>query len=124
MPRKKLANMDLKSIKLNYDYLLIDEESVESTRGKDGGVLLPETREDFYPETGLVLKVGPGRYDKKLKKFITNQFKEGQCVMFNQRAGQPLIIDGKKYRLLREADVLATYGNETNTYPGDDLPVV
>jgi chaperonin GroES len=116
--------MNIKEIKLNYDYLLVDEDSVDSTRSKEGGVLLPETREDFYPETGLVLKSGPGRYDKKLGRFITNQFKAGQRVMFNQRAGQPLIIDGKKYRLLRDSDILAIYLDESNIYPGDDLPVV
>lgn len=106
--------MDINKIKMNSDYILIDEDTVDSIRNidesrKENLVDLPESRDDYYPETGIVLMVGPGIYDKKLEKFIEINIKPGQRVMFHQRAGQKFHIDSKSYRLLHDSDIVAYF---------------
>lgn len=74
----------------------------EKTRG---GIFLPDTAKE-KPQEGVVIAVGPGRYDAKGKRQEL-QVKPEQRVLYAKYAGTEISIDGVDYLLLKESDILA-----------------
>lgn len=75
----------------------------------DGGIIIPkntisdaEAREDI----AIVTAVGEGRTLNN-GQLIPLKVKQGDRVLFNKYAGTQVIIDNKKYLLLKECDILA-----------------
>ena len=80
-------------------------EPLEEEEVTGGGILLPETAKE-KPQRGIVLSVGPGDRDDN-GKHIEMDVKEGETVLFAKYGGTEIKIDGKKYLILRESDLLA-----------------
>jgi len=80
----------------------MEEEEVTFAGGK---LVLPETAKE-KPQKGTVLAVGPGRKDDS-GKVIPMDIKEGDVVLYAKYAGTEIKLDGKKYLILKESDVLA-----------------
>ncbi len=83
----------------------IEEEEVTFAGGK---LVLPETAKE-KPQKGVVLAAGPGRKDDS-GKVIPMDVKEGDQVLYAKYAGTEIKIEGKKYLILKESDVLAVIG--------------
>ncbi|MFN3705347.1 MAG: co-chaperone GroES [Thermoflexales bacterium] len=83
----------------------IEEEEVTFAGGK---LVLPETAKE-KPQKGVVLAAGPGRRDDS-GKVIPMDVKEGDQVIYAKYAGTEIKIEGKKYLILKESDVLAVVG--------------
>ena len=82
-------------------------ESIEKEDVTPSGIVLPETAKE-KPQEGLVLAVGPGRWDEDGEKRIALDVKEGDKVLYAKYAGTEVKLpDNKKVLVLRESDILA-----------------
>ena len=69
------------------------------------GIVLPETAKE-KPMQGEVVAAGPGaRKDDGSRNAM--DVKKGDTVLYAKYAGTEVKIDGKKYLILKETDVLA-----------------
>lgn len=87
---------------------LDDRVVVEQHKAEDktsGGIVLPEQAKE-KPTRGTVVAVGPG---KLLDSGHRGQMcvKVGDDVFYGKYAGNEVDIEGKKYTVLRESDLLA-----------------
>ncbi|MFC1463430.1 MAG: co-chaperone GroES [Candidatus Brachytrichaceae bacterium NZ_4S206] len=80
----------------------MEEEEVTFAGGK---LVLPETAKE-KPQKGVILAAGPGRKDDD-GKLIPMDVKEGDQVLYAKYAGTEIKIEGKKYLILKESDILA-----------------
>jgi len=80
----------------------MEEEEVTFAGGK---LVLPETAKE-KPQKGVILAVGPGRKDDD-GKVIALDVKEGDQVLYAKYAGTEIKIEGKKFLILKESDILA-----------------
>jgi chaperonin GroES len=80
-------------------------EPMESEEVTASGIILPETAKE-RPQQGKVLAAGPGRRDEDGKR-IEMDVKAGDTVLFAKYSGTEVKMEGKKYLIFRESDVLA-----------------
>lgn len=78
------------------------EENEEKTKS---GIVLPDTAKE-KPQKGKVVAVGSGRLLDNGKK-AELEVKVGDTVIFSKYAGTEIKLDGEKYLILSESDVLA-----------------
>ena len=83
-------------------------EPIEQDEVTPSGIVLPESAKE-KPQQGKVLAVGPGRRDDS-GKHIEMDVKANDTVLYAKYAGTEVKIDGKKYLILKESDVLAIVG--------------
>ena len=67
---------------------------------KIGGIIIPDTAKE-KPLRGVVKAVGKGTKDEEMI------LKEGDEVLYGKYAGTELELDGEKYLIMRQSDVLA-----------------
>ena len=76
-------------------------EAEEKTKS---GILLPDSAKE-KPQEALVVAVGPGKEtDGKMSKM---QVKEGDQVVYSKYAGTEVELDGEKFLIVRQSDILA-----------------
>lgn len=80
-------------------------EPVEETKTKSG-IVIPETADREKPMQGKVVAVGPGKLNEKGER-VPMSVKEGDMVLFKKYGPDELEIDGKKYLVGSEDDILA-----------------
>ncbi|MGE5251286.1 MAG: co-chaperone GroES [Bacteroidota bacterium] len=80
-------------------------EPIEQEEITAGGIVLPETAKE-KPQQGNVLAVGQGDRDEAGKR-IAMDVSVGDKVLFAKYSGTEIKMDGKKYLILRESDILA-----------------
>ncbi|NCO28732.1 MAG: co-chaperone GroES [Caldiserica bacterium CG02_land_8_20_14_3_00_36_38] len=86
-----------------YDHLVVKlEEEEEKTKS---GIVLPDTAKE-KPQKGKVIAVGSGRILDNGQK-VTPEVHVGDTVVFSKYSGTELKLDGEKYLILTESDVLA-----------------
>lgn len=65
-----------------------------------GGIIIPDTAKE-KPLRGTVKAVGNGTKDEAMV------VKEGDTVLYGKYAGTELEVDGVKYLMMRQSDILA-----------------
>ena len=70
---------------------------------KIGGIIIPDTAKE-KPLRGTVKAVGQGTKDEAMV------LKEGDQVLYGKYAGTELELDGEKFLIMRQSDVLAVIG--------------
>ena len=70
---------------------------------KVGGIIIPDTAKE-KPQRGKVIAVGEGTKDDKMV------LKEGDEVLYGKYAGTELELEGQKYLIMRQSDVVAILG--------------
>ena len=70
---------------------------------KIGGIIIPDTAKE-KPLRGTVKAVGKGTKDEEMI------LKEGDTVLYGKYAGTELELDGEKYLIMRQSNVLAVIG--------------
>ncbi len=80
----------------------IDEDKVTKS-----GIVLPDSAEKEKPIKGKVISVGPGKFDEDGEKRIPMSVKVGDIVLFKKYGPDEIEIDGKKYLVGDEDDILA-----------------
>ena len=81
-------------------------EPLEEEKTTKSGIVLPETAEKEKPTRGKVLAVGPGKRNDK-GEVIPMSVKVGDIVLFKKYGPDEIEMDGKKYLVGEEEDVLA-----------------
>ena len=85
------------------DRILVEQcEAEEKTAG---GIVLPDTAKE-KPQRAKVLAVGPGRLLDSGERGAPS-VKVGDQVFYGKYAGSDVEVDGSKYVILKESDVLA-----------------
>ncbi len=70
---------------------------------KVGGIIIPDTAKE-KPLRGKVVAVGNGTKDEEMV------LKVDDMVLYGKYAGTELELDGEKYLIMRQSDVLAVLG--------------
>ena len=65
-----------------------------------GGIIIPDTAKE-KPLKGTVIAVGGGTKNEEMV------LKEGDQVLYGKYAGTEIEIEGKKYLIMRQSDVVA-----------------
>jgi chaperonin GroES len=84
------------------DRIVIKQSEAEEKTA--GGIILPDTAKE-KPQIGKVVAVGPGKLlddGKRAKMSVKNKDE----VIYAKYIGSDVEIDGEKYVILRESDVL------------------
>jgi len=79
------------------------DEAEERTRG---GIVLPDTARE-KPVRGKVIAAGPGKLLEKTGNRGKMSVKVGDHVYYGKYSGTEVELDGDKYVILRESDILA-----------------
>jgi len=76
----------------------------EATDKTAGGIILPDTAKE-KPQIGRVIAAGPGKILDNGKKSEMS-VKKNDEVIYGKYTGNEIEIDGEKYVILRENDIL------------------
>ena len=87
------------NIKPVADRVLIAPEPAEEKTV--GGIIIPDSAKE-KPLKGKVVAVGHGTKDEEMV------LKAGDMVLYGKYAGTEIEVDGEKYLIMRQSDVLAT----------------
>jgi len=93
--------MNIKPL-LNHVFL----EALAEEKTTKSGIVLPETSEKEKPVKGKVLAIGPGKLNDKGER-IAMSVKVGDTVLFKKYGPDEIEIEGKKYLVGDEEDILA-----------------
>ena len=89
------------NIKPLADRVLVKPAAAEQKTA--GGIIIPDTAKE-KPLQGEVLAVGQGTKDEEMV------LKAGDQVLYGKYAGTEVELDGEKYIIMRQSDVLAVLG--------------
>lgn len=67
---------------------------------KVGGIIIPDTAKE-KPQHGTIVAAGNGTKDEEMV------LKEGDKVLYGKYSGTELEVEGTKYLIMRQSDVLA-----------------
>ena len=81
-------------------------EPLEQEEKTASGILLPETAKE-RPQEGLIIAIGPGRWDEEGKKRVEMEVAVGDKIVFAKYSGSEIKLDEKKYLIMSEKDLLA-----------------
>lgn len=81
-------------------------EPLDQEEKTAGGILLPETAKE-KPQEGVIVAIGPGRWDEDGKKRVEMEVALGDKVVFAKYSGSEIKLNDKKYLILSEKDILA-----------------
>lgn len=81
-------------------------EPIEETKTTKTGIVLPETADKEKPIKGKVFFAGPGKKNDK-GETIKMSVKVGDIILFKKYGPDEIEIDGKKYLVGDEDDILA-----------------
>ena len=81
-------------------------EPVEEDKMTKSGLVLPDTAEKEKPIKGKILAVGPGKMTEKGER-MPMAVKVGDMVLFKKYGPDEFEVDGKKYLVGDEDDILA-----------------
>ncbi len=81
-------------------------EPLKEDKTTKSGIVLPETMEKEKPMVGKIVAAGPGKRDDK-GDLLPMSVKVGDKVLFKKYGPDELEVDGKKYLVGSEDDVLA-----------------
>ena len=85
-------------------------EVLEAEEKTKGGIILPDTAKEEKTE-GKVVAVGGGKVLES-GKVQPIEVKRGERVIFGKYAGDEILIDGKKHKILKESEILAVFDKE------------
>ena len=88
------------NIKPLSDRVLVAPAAAEE---KVGGIIIPDTAKE-KPLRGRIVAAGKGTKDEEMV------LKEGDEVLYGKYAGTELELDGEKFLIMRQSDVLAVIG--------------
>lgn len=81
-------------------------EPIEQDKTTKSGIVIPDTADKEKPMQGKVLAIGPGKLSDKGEK-IPMSVKVGDIVLFKKYGPDEIEVDGKKYLVGDEDDILA-----------------
>jgi chaperonin GroES len=80
-------------------------QPIEDDEQTSSGIFLPETAKE-KPQRGTVVAVGPGERTDEGER-VPMDVQVNDTIIFAKYGGTEVKLDGKKYLILKETDVLA-----------------
>jgi chaperonin GroES len=77
---------------------------IEAEEKTASGIYLPDAAKE-KPTKGKVIAAGPGKFDDKGKRMALN-VEDGDTVYYGKYSGNEIEVDGTKYVILRETEIL------------------
>ena len=84
------------------DRVIVKQQDAETKTAS--GIVLPDSATE-KPTQGKVIAAGPGKHDDKGALLALN-VKAGDTVIYGKYSGTEVEVDGQKYVILRESDIL------------------
>ena len=81
-------------------------EAIEEEKMSKSGIVLPDTAEKEKPVRGKIVAAGPGKLNEKGER-MPMAVKVGDVVLFKKYGPDEFELDGKKYLVGDEDDILA-----------------
>lgn len=85
---------------------LTDEEAGSASVS---GIIIPDSAKQEKAEQGIVIAVGPGKWDEDGEKRIQMEVKEGDRVVFSKYGYDELKIENKEYNIVSESSILGVF---------------
>lgn len=85
-------------------YIMV--EPIEEEEKTASGLIIQSAGKGERPQKGKIIELGTGARDDD-GKLISFNVKVGQVVLFKKYAPEDIELDGKKYLLMKESDLLA-----------------
>ncbi|MCA9363144.1 co-chaperone GroES [Candidatus Kaiserbacteria bacterium] len=70
------------------------------------GIIIPDSAKQEKPEQGVVIAVGPGKWDEDGEKRIPMEVKEGDRVVFSKYGYDEVKIENKEFFIVTETSIL------------------
>ena len=80
------------------DRVLVEPKEAETKTAS--GLYIPDTAKE-KPQEGKVIAAGPGKKDEPM------EVKVGDEVIYGKNAGTEVTVEGKKYLIVKQSDILA-----------------
>lgn len=80
------------------DRVLVEPKEAETKTAS--GLYIPDTAKE-KPQKGKVIAAGPGKKDEPM------EVKVGDEVIYGKYAGTEVTVEGKKYLIVKQSDILA-----------------
>lgn len=80
------------------DRVLVEPKEAETKTAS--GLYIPDTAKE-KPQEGNVIAAGPGKKDEPM------EVKVGDEVIYGKYAGTEVTVEGKKYLIVKQSDILA-----------------
>ena len=87
------------------DNIIIELPSLEKENITTSGIFIGKVAENTKSDQGIVVSAGQGRVTAN-GNIIPLSVKEGDKVLFNKFAGTEIELEGKKYLIIKETDIL------------------
>jgi chaperonin GroES len=71
------------------------------------GIIIPDTVTKEKPEQGIVIAVGPGRFDEDGEKRIPMDVKVGDRIIFSKYGYDEVKVGGEEFFIVSSASILA-----------------
>ena len=81
-------------------------EPIVEDKTTKSGIVIPDTAEREKPMKGKVIATGPGKVNEKGER-VPMSVKVGDVVLFIKYGPDEVEVDGKKYLVGEESDILA-----------------
>lgn len=81
-------------------------EPLEEEQKTKSGIVLPDTAEKEKPIKGKIIAVGPGKLSEKGER-VPMSVRVGDVVLFKKYGPDEIELEGKKYLVGDEEDILA-----------------
>ena len=75
------------------------------------GIIIPDSAKKEKPEQGIVIAVGPGKWDEDGEKRIPMEVKVGDRVVFSKYGFDELKIENKEYFIVSESGILGVFNS-------------
>lgn len=84
----------------------------ESGAVSPSGIIIPDTAKKDKPEQGVVVAVGPGRWDEDGEKRIPMSVEVGDRIVFSKYGYDEIKIDKKDFFIVGESSILGIFTNK------------
>lgn len=101
---EKTTKMSIKPLGDRVVVRPLTEEEMGGT--SPSGIIIPDTAKQEKPEQGIVLAVGPGKWNEDGDGRIAMTVKEGDRVVFSKYGYDEVKIDGDEYYIVAESSIL------------------
>ena len=85
--------------------LTADEEGTTSA----SGIIIPDSAKKEKPEQGIVIAVGPGKFDEDGEKRIPLDVKEGDRIVFSKYGYDQVKYQNQEYFIVAEGSILGIF---------------
>jgi chaperonin GroES len=90
-------------------------QRLEEGEQQIGGIIIPDTAKE-KPQQGKVVAAGTGKVKDDGKR-VPLDVRTGDLILFGKYAGQEITLEGEKYLIVKEDEVLAVIEGKTKNTP-------